>query len=225
MGTPIKVFRTSGSAPEDLLISAYAQVEGGGGYRQIVFRAGRVDYLFEIDKERSGITLQNGVTIVARRGIAALRGQIFEGGGGFENVLDLTGVTGEEAGEAAPVRLSKEFNPAVPRPAIQEAPKDAPLAIDLFVRFRQDDRNFKRIRIYDTQIDYYEPNAANAQKETFICLKKDMKIEDRDKFWFSLSLPNFTRLLNDAKANRRTHLDLTTLTQPPPDKVFKMGEA
>ncbi|HYD19710.1 MAG TPA: hypothetical protein VEF76_14660 [Patescibacteria group bacterium] len=215
-----KVFRLGGN-DEDLIITAYAPVEGAAdAWRQMAFKAVSIDFLYQIDDRLSGITLKNGITIPVVMSFDALRRAIYEPDMSTGNGIDLTLLTGKAVGEVQAIRLAKTFNPA----AVAAAPeKTSKLEIVMFTHADQNDRKFRRIRVAHRDINYFEPNKARKETETFFQLKAGVTIEGMTNFYAAIPLDHFTAFLNNALRAGETVLDLSERTRPLNPKGMEMG--
>lgn len=208
-----KVFNLAGS--DDMLIDAYAPVAGGGDYRRIRFKAAQVDYTYEIDKDISGIVLQNGLAIPVALGFDALNARIFEPDM-TQAALDLTKVTGDAVGEVRALRLSKEFNPA----SRTEEDEGVSLEIIAFAHEQKSDRHFRRLKFSEKDISYFEPHVSRQNTETFILLKRE--IDGWTQFYVPMPLNHFTYYLNEAKKSGQKVLDIAEPTRPKKTSDLKM---
>lgn len=209
-----KVFNLAGS--DDLLIDAYAPVAGGGDFRRIRFKAAQIDYTYEIDKDISGIALENGVAIPVALGFDALNKKIYAPDVMAGEALDLTKATGEAVGEVKALRLSKEFNPA----AKDNVEKDAAMEIIFYAHGEKSDRRFRRLKLTDQDIDFFEPHASRQNTETFVALRN--AVDGWSSFYVPLPITNFTYYLNEAKRSGQKVLDLSEHTRPKKTTDLKM---
>lgn len=203
----------------DLLIEALAPVEGSDEFRAIAFRESRIDYLFSFDEKLSGITLNNGVTIPVALPFAELKQKIYGNDFDTGGSLDLTLVTGKPVKDEQELRLSKKFNPAA-----ENAPPadDNPLEIVLFAHGKPTDREFKRLRIREDQISFYEQHADRKDRETFITLKPGQAADGWSKFYVATPLNYFTYYLSHAKQEGQTVIDLSEATRPKDTSTLRM---
>lgn len=211
-----KAQRLSG---DDFLIEAQAPIEGSG-FRPVIFRASRIDYVFGFNDEISGLRLDDGVTIPVAMPLPDLKKKIYIPDFREMPMLDLTTVTGEVVGEVERIRLSKNFNPVAQK---QEAGAEKPLEIIAHVHERREDRHFKRVRFADTAIQYYEPHAERPENEIFVSLKEGHSAGGFENFYVPMSLSNFLWYLDNAKKEGRQTLDLSENTRPKSSNNFKLG--
>lgn len=197
---------------EDLVVTAYAPVEGASDkWRKIAFKASLVDYVYEIDDKLSGIVLKSGVTIPVNMKFEQLRENIYQPDLSTGNGIDLTLVTGKAVGEVQRLRLSKTFNPA----AQEQAPgKPAGVEIIMFARAQKTDREFRLVRVHESQIGYFEPSATRKETETYVQLKDGQSIDGWTDFYVPLQLDHFAYYLNQARAQGSGSLDLAETTRP-----------
>jgi len=207
-----------GTPDDDLLIEAQAPVEGGG-FRPVVFRRSRIDYLFGFNDEISGLTLDDGVTVPVALPLAALKQKVFQPDEDMAGGLDLMTVTGEVVNEVERIRLSRQFNPAA---EVQDARDEKPLEIVAHVHGKRSDRQFKRVRFPEKAISYYEPHAERPDKEIYVQLKDGYTAGGFTSFYVPLSLSNFLWYLDSAKKEGRTSLDLSEVTRPKHSTEFKL---
>jgi hypothetical protein len=208
----------SREANEDLLIEALAPVEGRDEFRPIAFRESRIDYLFAFDDKLSGITLNNGVTIPVLLTFAELKQRIYGNDFDSGSSIDLTLVTGKPVAAEKELRLSKKFNPAA-----ESAPVDEqPLEIILFAHGKSTDREFKRLRLTESQIGYFEQHAARKDKETFIMLKPGQTVDGWNQFYVATPLHYFTYYLSNAKEEGQAVLDMSEATRPKDTSALRM---
>jgi hypothetical protein len=157
-----------GRAPDDdLLIEAQAPIEGGG-FRPVIFRRSRIDYLFGFNDEISGLTLDDGVTIPVAMPLAKLKQKVFQPDEDTDSGLDLMAVTGDVVNKVERIRLSRQFNPAA---EMQEAKEEKPLDIVAHVHAQKADRQFKRVRFSEKIISFYEPHVDRPEKEIWVQLR------------------------------------------------------
>lgn len=216
-----KFTATSGfgrNADEDLLIEAQAPLDGGG-FRHIVFRRSRIDYLFAFDDAIAGMTLDNGVTIPVAMPIADLKQKIFHPDEEMAEGLDLTAATGEVVNDVARIRLSKQFNPSA---ELQEAREEKPLEIVAHVHAKKADRQFKRVRFSEKSISYYEPHVERPEKEIWVQLKDGYAAGGLSGFYMPIPLSSFLWYLDSAKKEGRASLDLSEVTRPKNSTGFKL---
>lgn len=216
-----KFTATSGfgrNADEDLLIEAQAPLDGGG-FRHIVFRRSRIDYLFAFDGAIAGMTLDNGVTIPVAMPIADLKQKIFHPDEETAEGLDLTAATGEVVNDVARIRLSKQFNPSA---ELQEAREEKPLEIVAHVHAKKADRQFKRVRFSEKSISYYEPHVERPEKEIWVQLKDGYAAGGLSGFYMPIPLSSFLWYLDSAKKEGRASLDLSEVTRPKNSTGFKL---
>ena len=206
------------SAGDDLLIEAQAPIDGGG-FRHIVFRRSRIDYLFAFNDSISGITLDSGVTIPAAMPIADLKQKIFNPDEDVADGLNLTAVTGEAAVEAERIRLSKQFNPAAD---LQEVKEEKHLDIVAHVHAKKADRQFKRVRFSEKNISYYEPHVERPEKEIWLQMKDGYAAGGLTGFYVPIPLSSFLWYLDNAKKEGRASLDLSEVTRPKNSTGFKL---
>ncbi len=203
---------------DDLLIEAQAPIDGGG-FRPVIFRRSRIDYLFGFNDEISGLTLDDGVTIPVAMPLAHLKQKVFQPDEDTDNGLDLMAVTGDVVNEVARVRLSRQFNPAA---EMQEAKEEKPLEIVAHVHAKKADRQFKRVRFSEKNISFYEPHVERPEKEIWVQLKDGYTAGGFTGFYVPLSLSNFLWYLDSAKKEGRASLDLSEVTRPKTSTEFKL---
>lgn len=220
-----KVF-TMGNA-DDLVITAFAPVEGAeGGWRQIAFKAGQVDYVSQIDNDISAMTLKNGVTIPVVMGFERLRDTIYQPDMSTGNGIDLTLITGTAVRDVQAVRLSKKFNPAAEaEPEGKKLPfVNKPLKIAVFVR-QSEQQNFQMFFITDDRIDWAKVEGveqAKNGKATKLALLYDKGPFGETSVMIDMPRPAFMELYNKAKMEGATELDLRDWTRRrDPDKTPK----
>jgi hypothetical protein len=204
---------------DDLLIEALAPVEGSDEFRAIAFRESRIDYLFAFDAGLSGIALKNGVTIPVALPFASLKQKIY--GNDFDTgaSIDLTLVTGKPVKEEQELRLSKKFNPAAEN---TPPPEEKPLEMIIFAHGKPTDREFKRLRLREDQIAYYEQHAERKDRETYVSLKPGQSVDGWSKFYIATPLHYFTYYLTNAKKEGLTVLDLSEATRPKDTSALRM---
>lgn len=203
---------------DDLLIEAQAPVDGSG-FRTVVFRRSRVDYLFGFNDDISGMTLDDGVTIPVALPLADLKRKIYQPDEETDNGLDLTAVTGTVLEEVKPIHLSKQFNPAA---EVQEAREEKQLDIVAHVHAKKADRQFKRVRFSEKTISFYEPHIDRPEKEIWVQLKDGYTAGGFSGFYMALPLSTFLWYLDNAKKEGRGSLDLSEVTRPKNSTGFKL---
>jgi hypothetical protein len=204
---------------DDLLVKAQAPIDAGG-FRPVIFRSNRIDYLFGFNDEISGITLDDGVTIPVAMPLPALEQKIYAPDFKDAPVLDLMFVTGETVAEVEAIRLSRNFNPAA---VVVEAKAETPVEIVVFAHAKKDDRQFSRLRFTDKAIHYFEPHVERPDKETWISLKEGHAANGLKGFYVPMPMPSFMWYLDQAKKEGRATLDITEATRPRDTKNFKLG--
>lgn len=204
---------------DDFLIEAQAPIEGEG-FRPVIFRSSRIDYVFGFNDDISGLRLNDGVTIPVALPLADLRKKIYMPDFRDMPVLDLTAVTGEMVGEVERIRLSKNFNPVV---QAQETAEEKPLAIITHVHEKREDRHFKRVEFSDTSIRFYEPHVDRPEKEIWVTLKEGHRAGGFENFYIPMPLSTFLWHLDHAKKEGRKKLDLSEMTRPKTSTNFKLG--
>lgn len=204
---------------DDFLIEAQAPIEGSG-FRPVIFRASRIDYLFGFNDEISGLRLDDGVTIPVAMPLPDLKKKIYSPDFREMPFLDLTAVTGEVVGEVERIRLSKNFNPVAPK---QEAGEEAVLEIVAHVHAKREDRQFKRVRFSDAAIAHYEPHVDRPDKEIWVSLKDGHSAGGFDGFYVPIPLASFLWYLDNAKKEGWQVLDLSENTRPKNSNNFKLG--
>lgn len=213
----------SRNADQGLRIEACVPVASmPGEYRRMMFHAREVASVLELDDKRSGIVLENGVTIPVAIAFDKLKNMIYDPDFRTGNSIDLTLVTGAVVADVVPVKLSTEFNPV--SPAGVDAPKgpEKSLEIILYARTsRTQDRQYKRYRVQADRIAYFEPNAERKNTETYLKIKQS----DGSTFDIYIQMPvaHFAQQLALAKAERRESIDLCDITAPKPGQNFIMG--
>lgn len=205
-------------ADDDLLIEAQAPVDGGG-FRPVVFRRSRIDYLFGFNDEVSGMALDDGVTIPVALPLPVLKRKIYQFDEDFDGGLDLSAVTGEAVQAVESLRLSKRFNPAAEAP---EPQKEKLLEIVAHVHAKKADRQFKRVRFSEKAISYYEPHVERPEKEIWVQLKDDHSVGGFSGFYVPMPLSTFLWHLDGAKKDGRGTLDLSEPTRPKQSTGFKL---
>lgn len=205
---------------DDLLIEALAPVEGRDEFRAIAFRESRIDYLFSFDENLSGITLNNGVTIPVALPFAELKRRIYCNDFDTGGAIDLTLVTGKPVKDEQELRLSKKFNPAAEAAPVVADGKD--LEIILIAHGKPTDRQFKRLRVPESAIGYFEPHNDRKDKETFVSLKPGCTIDGWSQFYVAAPLHYFTYYINQAKSRGDAVLDLSETTRPKDTSSLKM---
>lgn len=204
---------------DDLLVKAQAPIDAGG-FRPVIFRSNRIDYLFGFNDEISGITLDDGVTIPVALPLSALEQKIYAPDFKSAPVLDLMSVTGETVAEVEAIRLSRSFNPAAV--AVEEK-EETPVGIVTFAHAKRDDRQFSRLRFTDKAIRHFEPHFERPDKETWVSLKEGHVANGLSGFYVPIPMPTFMWYLDQAKKEGRATLDITEATRPRDTKNFKLG--
>lgn len=205
-----KVFSRDGG--DELLIEALAPIEGSEEFRSIAFKESRIDYLFAFDEKLSGIVLHNGVTIPVVLPFAELKARIYGNDFTTGDRIDLTLVTGKAVAEEKQLRLSKKFNPAA-ESATSTGP-EKPVDIVVFAHAEPTDLKFRRLRVSEAQIAYFEPHVDRKEKETFFSLKAGHTIDGWNKFYVALPLSHFTYYLNKAKNEGQEVADMSEASRP-----------
>lgn len=215
------VIKSLGGESEDLLIEAQAPVAGAGPgvqFRQIAFRASRIDYVYEAAEGISAIKLNDGVTIPVNMHFNELKKRIYDNDFRTGGSIDLSLVTGAVVKDKLFPKLSKEFNPAAedtPAPA-----SGIDTEITMFVHAKTSDRMFKLVTIKASQISYFEPHAQRKDKETFVTLKK---VHDGlEDFYVPMPITHFTYYIDNAKKNGERVLHLGEATRPKDVNLLKM---
>ncbi|MDI1227999.1 MAG: hypothetical protein PSY14_09975 [bacterium] len=207
-----KVF-SMGNA-DGLIITANAPLEGAsGGWRQMAFKASTIDFLFEIDKDISAMTLKNGVTIPVVMGFERLKKTVYEPDMSTGNGIDLTLVTGKVVGDVQTLRLAKKFNP-VAADAEKSAREESNLELVLFAHGKPVDREFRRIRVKQKDINYFEAHADRRETETFVQLRSGAEAGGMSAFYVAMPLDHFTHYMNQALRDGDAVLDLSDRTRP-----------
>ncbi|MEZ0261772.1 MAG: hypothetical protein ACAH80_12235 [Alphaproteobacteria bacterium] len=207
------VIKSLGGENEDLLIEAQAPVAGAGPgvqFRQIAFRASRIDYVYEAGDGLSAIKLLDGVTIPVAMHFGELKNRIYNNDFRTGGSIDLSLVTGPTVKDKLFPRLSKEFNPAAedaPAPAT-----DTDLAITMFVHAKPDDRHFKLVTLAASNISHFEPHSQRKDKETYVALKRP--VEGLQAFYVNMPITHFAYYLDNAKKSGETTLQLGEVTRP-----------
>ncbi len=199
---------------DDLIITANAPIEGaGGGWRQMAFKASSIDFLFEIDKDISAMTLKNGVTIPVVMGFERLKKMVYEPDMSTGNGIDLSLVTGKVVGDVQTVRLAKKFNP-VAADAEKSAKEESKLELVMFAHGKPVDREFRRIRVKQKDINYFEAHADRRETETFVQLNSGTEVSGMNAFYVAMPLDHFAHYLNAALRGGDAVLDLSERTKP-----------
>ncbi len=209
-GTVIKSL--GGGGEEDLLIEAQAPVSGAGAglqFRQVAFRASRIDYIYEAAEGVSAIKLNDGVTIPVAMQFNELKSRIYNNDFRDGGSIDLSLVTGARVKDVLYPKLSKAFNPAAEEPVV--AP-DSDLLITMFVHGKPTDREFKLLTFKASQIDCFEPHASRKDKETYVALKKP--VDGLEAFYVNMPITHFTYYIDNAKKNGEKVLQLGEATRP-----------
>lgn len=215
------VIKSLGGENEDLLIEAQAPVAGAGPgvqFRQIAFRASRIDYVYQAGDGLSAIKLLDGVTIPVALHFNDLKNRIYNNDFRTGGSIDLSLVTGPTVKDKLFPRLSKEFNPAA-----EDAPAPAPdndTAITMFVHAKSTDRMFKLLTIKASQIAYFEPHSQRKDKETYVALKKP--VDGLEDFYVAMPITHFTYYIDNAKKSGEKTLNLGEATRPKDANALKM---
>ncbi len=208
----------SRDSDEELIIEALAPVEGSAEFRSIAFKESRIDYLFALDDRLSGIVLNNGVTIPVAMPFSELKSRIYDNDFDTGNRIDLTLVTGKPVADEKALRLAKKFNPAAEEPKGEEKS----LEISLYAHAEETDRKFRRLKLLESQIAFFEPHAGRKDKETFIQLKPGQSIDGWTKFYVAVPMHHFTYYINQAKNSAQAVLDLCEATRVKETASLKM---
>jgi|GEM_PF-1860621 len=203
---------------DDLLVRAQAPVDAGG-FRPVVFRSNRIDYLLSFNEDISGITLDDGVTIPVALPLSKLEQKVYAPDFKDAPVLDLMPVTGEVVAEVEAIRLSRHFNPAA---VVTGAKAEAPVEIVSFAHAKKQDRQFSRIRFSDKAIHYFEPHVERPDRETWVSLKEGHAANGLRGFYLPMPMPTFMWYLDHAKKEGLATLDITEATRPRDTKNFKL---
>jgi hypothetical protein len=206
------VIKSMGGDSGDLLIEAQAPVAGAGPgvqFRQIAFRASRIDYVYQAGEGVSAIKLNDGVTIPVAMPFPELKSRIYDNDFRTGGSIDLSLVTGAAVKDQLFPKLSKEFNPAAEDAA--PAP-DSDIAITMFVHAKPDDRHFKLLTVQASQIAHFEPHSQRKDRETYVALKKPL--EGIQSFYVNMPITHFTYYLDNAKKTGEKTLQLGEATRP-----------
>lgn len=210
---------------DDLVITAFAPVDSAeGGWRQIAFKAAQVDYVFQIDKDISAMTLKNGVTIPVVMSFERLRQMVYEPDMSTGSGIDLTLITGNAVRDVQAVRLSTKFTPVAEAEGKKLPLVNKPLKIAVFVR-QSEQQNFQMFFITDDRIDWAKVEGveqAKNGKATKLALLYDKGPFGESSILIDMPRPAFMELYNKAKMEGASELDLRDWTRRrDPDKTPK----